>query len=138
MCTEIAYFPNTNNVTDMFPPRNWTIADLNAYCLKTWNVVPRLDWMTTEFGGANVMDASNIIFSNGMLDPWHGGGFLTNMSNSLIAFMIEDGAHHLDLRSSNPDDPISVKWVRESEAEIIGTWILQAEQERKNRRKFDL
>ena len=31
VCTEIVYFPNTNNVTDMFPPRNWTMDDLVAY-----------------------------------------------------------------------------------------------------------
>jgi len=132
-CTEVVYFPNTNNVTDMFPPRNWTLANLNDYCLNKWNVIPRPDWLTTQYGGLDISQASRIIFSNGLLDPWHGGGFLNNMSNSLIAFIIKDGAHHLDLRSSNPSDPPSVVSARAEEMNMIDNWLLQAKAERKKR-----
>ncbi|CAK9101549.1 Dipeptidyl peptidase 2 (Dipeptidyl aminopeptidase II) (Dipeptidyl peptidase 7) (Dipeptidyl peptidase II) (DPP II) (Quiescent cell proline dipeptidase) [Durusdinium trenchii] len=40
MCTEIFYEQNTNNVSDMFPPRNWTMEKLNRYCSKHYGVKP--------------------------------------------------------------------------------------------------
>ena len=52
-------------------------------------------------------------FSNGKLDPWGPGGVFDNLGNpSIYPFMIDDSAHHLDLRNSNPADPDSVKAAR--------------------------
>ena len=39
--------------------------------------------------------------------------------------MIENGAHHLDLRSKNPLDPESVIKAREIHKENIKKWIAQ-------------
>ncbi len=117
-CTEVIYFPNTNNVTDMFPPREWTFDNLKAHCSSAWSVQPRPTWLKTYTGGQisfcplpktqtkrcsinlymisprslpgeNIKYSSRIIFSNGLLDPWHGGGFLESLSDSLIAIIIE-------------------------------------------------
>jgi len=122
-CTEMIFTPSTNNVTDMFPPRTWNMDSLTEYCSKRWGVVPRASWVATEFGGADIGAASNIIFSNGLLDPWHGGGFLKSPGPSLPAILIPHGAHHLDLRSSNPADPQSVILAREQEVKIIQQWV---------------
>jgi dipeptidyl-peptidase-2 len=125
-CTEIN-FPeatNTNGITDMFPARNFTLANLSEYCQKTWEITPRPNWLITEYGGdVEVKYATNIIFSNGLLDPWHGGGVLVNYSQSLPSLIIAEGAHHLDLRGSNPLDPPSVIWVRASEANYFINWL---------------
>ena len=51
------------------------------------------------------MKVSNIIFSNGELDPWHAGGVLENVSEESIAIYIKDSAHHTDLRLPNEADP---------------------------------
>jgi len=39
-----------------------------------------------------------LFFEFKLLDPWHNGGAMTNLSDSLVAVIVEDGAHHLDLR----------------------------------------
>jgi dipeptidyl-peptidase-2 len=133
-CTEIIYFPNTNNGSDMFPPRNWTIADLTKHCHQTWGIVPDPDWLGIYTGGrylyspplhagSDLAGVSNIIFSNGLLDPWHGGGFLHTHSDTLVAVIIEDGAHHLDLRGSNPQDPQSVTTARKAEVALLKKWL---------------
>ena len=48
-------------------------------------MTPQYDWAFTYFGGKNpkkdFMNASNIIFSNGTLDPWHAGGVLDQVSD---------------------------------------------------------
>ena len=62
-------------------------------------------------------------YSNGKLDPWSRGGFLESVSESVVAILIDEGAHHLDLRSSNPADPPSVIKAREQEKTIIRSWI---------------
>jgi len=121
------FYPSTNNVTDMFPPRTWNLETLTAYCAKRWGVVPRATWVATEFGGADIGAATNIIFSNGLLDPWHGGGFLKSLSSTLPAILIQHGAHHLDLRSSNPADPKSVIKARLQEIKYIQQFLADAE-----------
>ncbi|GFQ80632.1 lysosomal Pro-X carboxypeptidase, partial [Trichonephila clavata] len=62
---------------------------------------------------------------NGRLDPWYGGGILQSLSDTLIAIVIEDAAHHLDLRSSNAADPDSVKKARYTIKKWIYKWIFE-------------
>ncbi|XP_031567886.1 dipeptidyl peptidase 2-like [Actinia tenebrosa] len=122
-CTEFLLPSGTNNVTDMFPELPWTLDMRNEYCNKTWNVKPRLQWTGTSLWGKNISSASNIIFSNGDLDPWRPGGVLESVSSSLVAILIKGGAHHLDLRPSNPNDPPDVTAAREQELALIRKWI---------------
>ncbi|GJN38956.1 hypothetical protein PR202_gb28042 [Eleusine coracana subsp. coracana] len=68
---------------------------------------------------------SNIIFSNGMRDPWSRGGVLKNISSSIIALVTEKGAHQFDLRSETNDDPEWVRGQRRQEVQIIQGWIDQ-------------
>lgn len=89
--------------------------------------------LTQRYGGYRLGDGkagvSNLIWSNGALDPWGGGGFLTpgnpeKTGNHWI--YLEKGAHHLDLRGPHPDDPPQVTQARAQEEEIIRGWIEEA------------
>ena len=45
------------------------------------------------------------MFSNGLLDPWSSGGVLQNISDSLVAVIIPEGAHHLDVSAALLTEP---------------------------------
>jgi len=67
---------------------------------------------------------SNIIFSNGDLDPWRAGGVYDYVGLNLPVYVIKGGAHHLDLRLPNPvDKGTDVEFVREREANLLEIWI---------------
>ncbi|KAB1272497.1 Lysosomal Pro-X carboxypeptidase [Camelus dromedarius] len=61
--------------------------------------------------------------SNGELDPWSGGGVTKNITDTLVAIVIPDGAHHLDLRANNAFDPTSVLLARSLEVKHMKQWI---------------
>lgn len=63
--------------------------------------------------------------SNGGLDPWMSGGVTKSLSDTLVAILIPDGAHHLDLRFNNDYDPQSVRFARELEVNYFKQWIKQ-------------
>ena len=83
-------------------------------------------WVPTAFGDtpAKYGDKySNIVWSNGALDPWIGGGITQNISDSLVAIIIPDVGHHIDLMFSNKEDTAEVKFAREFERRHIQKWI---------------
>jgi hypothetical protein len=63
--------------------------------------------------------ASNIIFSNGQLDPWRAGGLTKKVNDKITIIVIEGAAHHLDLRTPNPLDPVPVIQARKLELDTI-------------------
>ncbi|XP_022084532.1 lysosomal Pro-X carboxypeptidase-like [Acanthaster planci] len=125
-CTEMVLPSCSDGKHDMFEPSPWVYKEYVKSCQEEWNVTPRPDWPIIQYWGKNISAASNIVFSNGLLDPWSGGGVLKSISDSLVAVIIPDGAHHLDLRSKNTDDPPSVTAARNTEKANIKKWIAKA------------
>ncbi|XP_037464317.1 lysosomal Pro-X carboxypeptidase-like [Triticum dicoccoides] len=128
-CTEMVMPMIVSNMS-MFPPFSFSYENNSEGCLTYYGVRPRMHWITTEYGGHKIDKVlkrfgSNIIFSNGMRDPWSRGGVLKNISSSIIALVTEKGAHHLDFRSATKDDPEWVVEQRRQEVEIIHGWIDQ-------------
>ena len=88
---------------------------------------------------------SNIVFSNGLLDPWSAGGVyedninpnlreevmfdedkvtIQNITeNDVIALIIPFGGHHTDLMYSSESDPSCVSEARSTEASFVTKWI---------------
>ena len=115
---------------------------LLAYCLGHFGPrgfkkqLFRPNWAITNYGD-HFPTASNLVFSNGWLDPWSGGGWrLTpGQEGSLVSLIVEDGAHHYDLRGKHPDDTAAVKEVRAIEKLHIERWIQQAREAHRQRKR---
>ena len=77
---------------------------------------PWSTWLDTYYGSTRMSGHSNIVFSNGLLDPWAAGGVYANSpfqtaaggsngpivqnitDKDIIALIIEFGGHHTDLK----------------------------------------
>ncbi|KAJ4830054.1 hypothetical protein Tsubulata_009664 [Turnera subulata] len=78
-CTEMIMPLGSNGKESMFPASQWHYSDRAKSCEAYFGVEPRPNWITTEFGGHDIgrvlkRFGSNIIFFNGLRDPWSGGG----------------------------------------------------------------
>ena len=66
------------------------------------------------------------VLAQGLYDPWHGGGILSNLSSTILAVILPHGAHHLDLMFSNPADPLDAIAAREAEVGEMKRWVAEA------------
>ncbi len=133
-CTEMFMPMSRDGINDMFFPQPFDYGYAIEDCKRRWGVEPRPYWITITYGGKDISDYSNIIFSNGEYDPWKGGGVLKNITDSLHAVYIDGGAHHLDFMWSTKQDPQAVLQARSQERSIINKWISDA-YEKKGRRR---
>ncbi|KAF5399758.1 Lysosomal Pro X carboxypeptidase [Paragonimus heterotremus] len=126
-CTEMnLYDPSNATSEDMFPSLPLTKEDLTNYCKSRWGVTPAFRQLANYYGPNIWKYTSNIFFANGDLDPWRAGGVLESLSPTVVAMTIHGGAHHLDLRMPDPNDPPSAREVRQAELTNILSWINQA------------
>ena len=125
-CTEVYQPMPTDGVTDFEVAYTPNKTAYYEYCWNQYQVQPRADWEELTFMGSSIQSGSNIYLSSGQLDPWRAAGIQTKPNgspDSIIVRIIENGAHHLDLRASHPDDPPSVVRVRSEEKLAMGVWI---------------
>ncbi|CAI5444186.1 unnamed protein product [Caenorhabditis angaria] len=76
--------------------------------------------------GFDLSAASNLILTQGHLDPWSGGGYsasATNPSRGIYILEIPGSAHHLDLRQPNTCDPNTITNARFQIINIISCWL---------------
>ena len=116
-------------------------------------VDPYSTFLDDYYGGLRIGQLSNVIFSNGALDPWSAAGVYEETVNeaveeciindndgneieydckivqnitrdgSVIALLLDLGAHHLDLMYSRKEDPPCAKVSRLIEEKYISKWI---------------
>jgi len=119
-CTD-TYMPF--ELAGIFPESKWNLTADKQNCKEQFGIELREEWPKEHWGGYELEFGSNIIFSNGLLDPWHSIGILNSLSESLVAITIPEAAHHLDLREPNEADPHYVKLARTQEETLIYAWL---------------
>lgn len=94
MCTSffpqhLLFYGHVQNTRACGPRQHIYFEETKVCCnnkivwVQEWNVIPRPLWAVTEWGGHNLATLSNVVFSNGLYDPWHGGGVLEDLSDSV-------------------------------------------------------
>ena len=102
-------------------------------------------WLDDYYGGIRILSRSNVVLSNGLLDPWSSAGVykpnaypsrerdssgpveVQNITahGSVVALTMDLGGHHLDLMFRSDDDPPCAKLARDIEDEHITKWIAE-------------
>ncbi|KAG9443562.1 hypothetical protein H6P81_014902 [Aristolochia fimbriata] len=127
-CSEMVFPLYCDAKKTMFEESHIDLQGFSEFCRKAFGATPRPHWIATEFGGHGMKSVlqkfgSNIIFSNGLRDPYSSGGVLQNISDSIVAVYTEQGAHCLDLFPSSPDAPEWLISQRMAEVKIIEGWL---------------
>ncbi|KAH9329623.1 hypothetical protein KI387_001731, partial [Taxus chinensis] len=91
-CTEMQMPMSDDPKESMFPESTFNYTEEMQGCTSRYGVEPRPHWITTEFGGHNIKRVlkrfgSNIIFFNGLRDPWSSGGVLEDINESIVAIV---------------------------------------------------
>ncbi|KAK2354036.1 lysosomal Pro-X carboxypeptidase [Trifolium repens] len=94
-CTEMV-MPYGKGNDSMFPLDPFDLKNYTKNCEKIYGVSPRPHWISSYYGGHDIKlvlkrFSSNIIFSNGLKDPYSSGGILSDLSKSLVAITTVNG-----------------------------------------------
>ncbi|XP_052181871.1 uncharacterized protein LOC127794661 [Diospyros lotus] len=127
-CSEMVMPIGRGSNDTMFPPAPFDLGNFTKDCKTQYGVSPRPHWVTTYYGGHDIKTvlnkfASNIIFSNGLRDPYSSGGVLENISETVLAVYTVNGSHCLDIILEKQSDPEWLIQQRSTEVQIIEGWI---------------
>lgn len=134
--TTIVHPIGANNVTDMFPPMNWSIEDTAYWAQKDFGVSPDPLHMPMQFGMSHMSrftrTNSKILFVYGLRDPWHTLGVgIKSLSPSLPVITIEEGSHCADQVLPEPRfDTKSMVDARKQVLVQLKTWVEQVRVEK--------
>ncbi|KAJ9559290.1 hypothetical protein OSB04_013904 [Centaurea solstitialis] len=127
-CTEMVMPMGQGENDTMFQADPFDLDKYSKECEQVFGVTPRPYWAPIEFGGYGIKTvlekfASNIIFSNGLRDPYSSGGVLQNISDTVVAVYTQEGHHCLDVNTPMPTDPDWLVAQRDTEIKIIEGWL---------------
>ncbi|XP_059664328.1 uncharacterized protein LOC132310120 [Cornus florida] len=127
MCSEMV-MPIGHGNESMFETDFFDLNNFTKDCVSSFGVPPRPHWVTTYYGGHDIRlvlqrFGSNIIFSNGMKDPYSIGGVLDGISDTILSINTANGSHCLDIHRAKETDPDWLIKQRQTEIDIIKGWI---------------
>ena len=126
-CADLPMPQGDDPAQSCFTWENWYEQGHTDHCKTKYGLTPNYDWALDYFGGMDpardFKEATNIVWANGKLDPWSMGGVTTNITSDTVALLIDQAAHHLDLRTPNDADPPSVTAARLVEEAHVKKWV---------------
>ncbi|KDO34307.1 hypothetical protein SPRG_19121 [Saprolegnia parasitica CBS 223.65] len=124
-CTEL-YTPRdyAGGDDDMFPPQRHNETADAMRCLQTWGVQLRPFGAHTMYGGrAGLEAATNLVLTNGDMDPWSHSGVLQSLAPSVVAVRIPKGTHQSDLYFHDATDSDDLKSARSVVRAHVQHWL---------------
>lgn len=78
-----------------------------------------------KYGGISLANLTNVVFVNGLIDPWHELSVLKESSKnpSVTAIVIPETAHCIDMVAKTQNDPPSLSKAREQITKAIGQFL---------------
>ncbi|GER55629.1 serine carboxypeptidase S28 family protein [Striga asiatica] len=99
-------------------------------CMKMFNVTSRPYMISTQYGGLNLKLAlkqfgSNLVFTNGLKDPYSRAGVLEDINESIVAITTQNGSHALDMVAPTESDPSWLVDQRNKVVQTVQKWLDQ-------------
>ena len=129
-CTEFGFYQTTDSARQPFGdlislPSQLKTCSL-VYGVSPANVSQHVASANAYYGGTDIpKNATNIIFPNGSIDPWHALGITWNISESLVAVFIQGTAHCANMYPARSTDLPSLVAARETISHTIGQWLVK-------------
>ncbi|KAF2071145.1 hypothetical protein CYY_007535 [Polysphondylium violaceum] len=123
-CVEFGYFSSTYPGSSVFPPV-LNVEEQVRWCSEIFgipNMTPNVDSTNYWYGGANPL-SSNVMFTNGNLDPWH----LLSVNNDRgnVKAVTYQAGHCGSLIATTDHDPISLTQARQAVFEFLQSVLAQ-------------
>jgi Serine carboxypeptidase S28 len=128
-CAQFGYAQTTTSPHQPF--HSWAPLNLGLFreicraAFDGWSVDPDTTWTNEQYGGTSI-DATNILFGAGTVDPWHSLG-ITNetvlKSDRLISAFMVGTSHCRDLYAPSDSDPADVKAAHAKTAAALELWL---------------
>ncbi|KAH6836714.1 Serine carboxypeptidase S28 family protein [Perilla frutescens var. hirtella] len=127
-CSEMVMPISEVKNNTMFEASAFNLHQFIKNCEKSYGVSPRPHWITTYYGGHDIRlvlkrFGSNIIFSNGLKDPYSSGGVLEDINESVVAVTTLNGSHCVDIAPALETDPEWLIAQRNIELINIEAWL---------------
>jgi lysosomal Pro-X carboxypeptidase len=108
----------------ILPYREWSYEWVSTYCIERFGVVGGLLDMVSrwQFNDLAGQGASHILFTNGGNDMWLHGSYLSDLSDSILAVNMPNGAHHSELYALT-DDTDDIKEGQKRVEDILAAWL---------------
>jgi len=125
-CTEFGYY-QTSDATDQPFGSGFPIEFSIQQCTDVYgpdfteqSLNAGIEWTLDNYGGY-ALSGTNIVLPNGMVDPWHFLGVLSDLSPTINAIVIPGTAHCADMYPSTSNDPVPLQQARA----MIGAYLTQ-------------
>lgn len=129
-CSEFGYFQTTTSPNQPFSEGDWVTLDwYNQICTDAFggpfDVEANVAETNLRFGGNQLPRyyATNIIYDNSIVDPWHTLSVQESVNESSPLFLYDVKGHCSAVSMPSDKDPDSIKQVRYQISKIIDQWV---------------